>query len=172
MGSSESSPRHPLPPPGCSRSATAPKWGPTAPCASGANRLMETTTAPILPICQTSRSSRSSGCCSTTACVLTQASSSQPASRIRRAEDGGACVLAAGAPRPRRPEGWDQGRPLRIPFGRNNGAANDAAANKKWDLEMVGFLRPTRVQAHFTYVEGCRAHLRSRYIALAVVRVS
>ena len=81
-------------------------------------------------------------------------------------------MLAAGAPRPRRPEGWDQGRPLRIPFGRNNGAANDAAANKKWDLEMVGFLRPTRVQAHFTYVEGCRAHLRSRYIALAVVRVS
>ena len=123
-------------------------------------------------ICQTSRSSRSSGCCSTTACVLTQASSSQLASRIRRAEDGGACVLAAGAPRPRRPEGWDQGRPLRIPFGRNNGAANDAAANKKWDLEMVGFLRPTRVQAHFTYAEGCRAHLRSQYIALAVVRVS
>jgi hypothetical protein len=28
---------------------TAPKWGPTAPCASGANRLLETTPAPILP---------------------------------------------------------------------------------------------------------------------------
>ena len=29
---------------------TAPKWGPTAPCASGANRLLETTTMGILPL--------------------------------------------------------------------------------------------------------------------------
>ena len=105
--------------------------------------------------------------------VRADASKQQPASKQNSKSRRRRCVRAGGRrPPPPTPRGVGPRSPLRIPFGRNNGAANDAAANKKWDLEMVGFLRPTRVQAHFTYVEGCRAHLRSRYIALAVVRVS
>jgi hypothetical protein len=44
MGSSESSPRHPLPPPGCSRSAYGTQMAAYSPVRLQRNRLLETTT--------------------------------------------------------------------------------------------------------------------------------
>jgi len=51
---------------------TATKWGPTAPCASGANRLLETTAAPILPMAEGGGAFRSRRLAARACCRVTQ----------------------------------------------------------------------------------------------------
>ena len=72
MGSSESSPRHPLPPPGCSRSAYGTQMGAYGPVRLRRKSAMETTAAPILPMGEGGGAFRSRRLAARACCRVTQ----------------------------------------------------------------------------------------------------